>query len=83
MICDRLFPSGRLKEHRMNRSTLKFNTARFALLGSMVGALALSAPGCASDDATTNASGDKRTVRQAEPLRDIRNQPPTVTGHPR
>jgi hypothetical protein len=67
----------------MNRPNLKFSIARFALLGSLVSVVALSIAGCASDEATTNASGDKRTVRQAEPLRDIRNQPATVTGSPR
>ncbi len=66
----------------MNRpSTKSFVLA--TLFATCLAASALSVGGCASDEATTNASGDKRTVRQAEPLRDIRNQPPTVTGSPR
>lgn len=67
----------------MNHSTMKSVIVRIALLGSVIGAIGVAATGCASDEATTNASGDKRTVRQAEPLRDIRNQPATVTGSPR
>ena len=67
----------------MNHSTMKSVIVRIALLGSVLGAIGVATTGCASDEATTNASGDKRTVRQAEPLRDIRNQPATVTGSPR
>lgn len=63
----------------MNRTSanVRAGVAVSVLLTILCGA------GCASDESVKNASGDKRTVRQAEPLRDVRQYPPTVTGAPR
>jgi|GEM_PF-3746931 len=68
-----------MKREQNHRRKLMTVLVSAALAASVLGGLA----GCQSDEHVTNASGDKRTVRQAEPIRDLNSHPATVTGTPR
>lgn len=73
-----------MKSHLENSSDRRQRLSMtLAVAGLIAASMLATAGGCASDEQVSKTSGDKRTVRQAEPLRDIRNQPPTVTGAPR